>query len=71
MRVLNAESSGDGSGPRRPYFLLCHIGDQQSEQEDRGEKSDLEQKLSTLSGSNGILLLNKVRHQHPCPKAKH
>ena len=39
-----AESSGDGGGPRRPYFLLCQIGDQQSEQEDRGEKSDLEQK---------------------------
>ena len=37
-------SSGDGGGPRRPYFLLCQIGDQQSEQEDRGEKSDLEQK---------------------------
>jgi hypothetical protein len=26
----------------RPYFLLCQIGDQQSEQEDRGQKSDLE-----------------------------
>src|SRR6516165_3517478 len=38
------ESSGDGGGPRRPYFLLCQIGDQQSEQEDRGEKSDLDQK---------------------------
>ena len=38
------KSGGDGGGPRRPYFLLCQIGDQQSEQEDRGEKSDLEQK---------------------------
>ena len=39
-----AEISGDGGGPRRSYFLLCQIGDQQNEQEDRGEKSDLEQK---------------------------